>query len=1151
MYKIYTAIGCGIPFRIKPKLWRLMKLSFFICLVACLQVSATSLAQKISLTKSNASLWETVSEIRKQSGYSILCDPEILNEAKQVNINVKEVSLEEALRQCFVNQPFIYTIKQKTILITKAADKSIEQVAPISIDGKVIDEKNLPLPGVTVKVKNTQTAVVTNANGIYKISVPDKNSILVFSMIGYESKELSVQSNTIINISLVPQNTGLNEVVVIGYGAIKRADLTGSVAELNMKDFNSASIKSFDEALAGRIAGVAVAGNDGQPGAVNNIVIRGYGSITQDNSPLYVVDGFPMEDGMNNSINPADIESINVLKDASATAIYGARGANGVIIITTKKGKVGQPVIAFNSYYGIQKIAKKMDLLDPYEFVKYQLELNPTIAPQTYLSGGKTLDSYRDVQGVDLQNYIYQTAPVQNYAISMRGGNDKTRYAVSGNIFNQSGIVINSGFQRYQGRMNLDQTISKKLKASVNINYSNSKAYGVSPSEPGSNTSYSNNLFYAVWGYRPVTGGNSNDDLLDNLIDPALSGNTFGDYRVNPVISTKNQLQNTITDNLIANGFLEYSITPDLVVRISGGVTRNTVKSEAFFNSLTSRGSIYNTFGVNGSIYTAPTNTWLNENTITYKKALKSGHHFNILAGYTMQAQKSARYGFSATQVPNESLGLDGLDQSALLSAVSSSSRWGLSSFLGRVNYDYKSKYLFTASIRADGSSKFAPGHQWGTFPSASVAWNMGREHFLSKFNFISDAKLRLSYGLTGNNRISDFGYLSQITLGVVPGYSYNNGSTSTGAQLSSLGNPDLKWEITAQTNIGYDISLFKNRVNFTADIYRKTTEDLLLLANLPYTMGIGSVYKNIGKVENQGLELSLTTININSKSFTWKSSFNIAFNRNKVLELAENQQEILSGVFYDFSYNSLFAYTAQLRQPVGQMRGYQWDGVYEYSDFDQPTPGNYLLKSTVTTNGTARANVKPGDIKYKDLNGDLVVNASDITTIGNGIPKHTGGLVNDFSYKNFDLNVFFQWSYGNDLINANRLVFEGNGKNTLYLNQFADWSNRWQPDNPSNTLFRTGGQGPFAYSSRIIEDGSYLRLKTVTLGYKFEQKYLKKLSIQSLRVYCSAQNLITWTNYSGPDPEVSIRNSTLTPGFDYSAYPRPRTLTFGIDLNF
>lgn len=1141
MYKNYTAIRGG-------KILLIMRLSYFICLISIMQVSATSLAQKITLDKKNASLKEALNDIRLQSGYSLFYDVDLLNNAKEINVRIKNATLKEALDQCFFNQPFSYQIDKKTILITPRVLSSWP-IQTIAITGVIKDQDNKPLPGATIRIKNSQIISVADKDGGYKITAPDQNAILVFSMVGFELQEVQVGTKIKIDVNLKIQNISLNDIIVVGYGTVKRIDLTGSVAEVNISDFNKASVKSFDEALAGRVAGVVVSGNDGQPGSINNIVIRGYGSITQDNSPLYVVDGFPMEDGMNNSINPSDIESINVLKDASSTAIYGARGANGVIIITTKKGKIGLPIITFNPYYGVQKLAKKMDLMSPYEFVKYQLELNPTIAPLTYLANGKTLESYRDIEAINLQDYIYQTAPMQNYALSLRGGTDKTKYAISGNIFDQDGIVINSGFKRYQGRVNLDQIMNHKLKVGLTLNYSNSRSSGVNPSEPGSNTSYSNNLFYSVWGYRPVTGNDNNSDLLDNLIDPALSGNQFGDYRVNPVISTKNLIQQTTIDNMIANSFIDYVVLPNLSLRISGGVTRNTVKTEGFYNSMTSRGSIYNTAGVNGSIYTNTTNSWLNENTLTYKKALKSGHNFNALAGYTMQKLNSARYGFSATQVPNETLGLDALDQSSLISSVSQSSRWGLSSFLGRLNYDYKSRYLFTASIRADGSSKFSPGHRWGTFPSGSFAWNMGKERFLSGLPFVSESKLRLSYGLTGNNRIGDFSYMSQILLGPTPGYSYNNGAAATGSQLSLLGNPDLKWETTAQTNIGYDLSLFKNRISLTADIYRKTTKDLLLLANLPYTMGIGSAYKNVGKVKNEGLELSLNTININNSNFTWKTNFNISFNRNKVLELAENQMEILSPVIFDFSYNSLFAYTAQLGQPISQMRGYQWNGVYQYSDFDQNTAGVYVLKSTVTTNGTARANIKPGDIKYKDLNGDLVVNAEDITTIGKGIPVHTGGFVNDFKYKNFDLNVFFQWSYGNDLINANRLVFEGNGKNTLTLNQFANWSERWQPDNPSNTLFRTGGQGPFAYSSRIIEDGSYIRLKTVTLGYNLDEQFAKKLKIKSLRLFASAQNLFTWTNYSGPDPEVSIRNSALTPGFDYSAYPRPRTLTFGLNL--
>jgi|SRR6218665_549614 len=1019
-----------------------------------------------------------------------------------------------------------------------------------TIKGRIFSSADLKgIAGVNIVQQGKRGGVYTDSSGLFTLTVQDGIQLISLTHISYLPQTLPLDGKTFFEISMLPAESSLDSVVVIGYGSVRRKDLTGSVAEVNMKDMLKAPVKSFDEALAGRVAGVAVSGNDGQPGAVNNIVIRGSGSITQDNSPLYIVDGFPLEDGMNNSLNPADIESINVLKDASATAIYGARGANGVIIITTRKGQQGAPVVNFNMYYGAQKLVKRVDMLDPYEFVKYQVEVNPSIANQLYFSNGQTLDSYKNTEPLDLQDYIYRTASIQNYSLSLRGGNDKTKYAVSGNAFTQQGLVLNSGFQRYQGRLNLEQTINTKIRAIFNVNYSYSKAFGVSPAEQGLNTSFSNNLFYAVWGYRPIAG--NGDNLIDDLIDPALDGNLYGDYRVNPVVSVKNQLYNQHNTNLLANAAIEYKILPELTLRISGGVTNVNIRDEAFYNSQTSRGSKYNSFGVNGYIYTSPRTNLLNENTLTYRKSYKGGHNLTAVAGYSQQVQRTARSGFSATQVPNESLGLDGLDQSSSIGSSSSSSRWGLLSLLGRANYSYKSRYLFTASFRSDGSSKFQEGKRWGYFPSASVAWNMTKEKFFANLPVISESKLRLSYGTTGNNRISDFGYLSQITLGPIPGYSYNNTTTATGAQLSAMGNPDLKWETTKQVNIGYDLGLWNNRVTVTADVYRKTTDDLLLLANLPYTTGVGSAFKNIGRMKNEGLELTVNTVNIRNKDFSWRTSFNISFNKNEILELTENQQEILSSVFFDFSYNSLFAYTAQIGHPVAQMRGYLWDGVYQFTDFDESSPGVYVLKATVPANGTARANIKPGDIKYRDLNGDLVVDASDITTIGRGIPKHTGGFSNDFTYKNFDLNIFFQWSYGNDLLNANRLVFEGNAKNFPNLNQFASWIDRWQPDNPSNTLFRTGGQGPYAYSSRIIEDGSYLRLKTVSFGYTLDEKFTKKMKIQSLRLYMSAQNLLTLTNYSGPDPEVSIRNSNLTPGFDYSAYPRPRVITLGLDLTF
>jgi len=1038
----------------------------------------------------------------------------------------------------------IFRVLFSLILLMTLAIQTNAQSKKIS--GKVTSDDNEPLFGVTVFEKGTKTGVSTDADGKFVLTISNANATLSFRYVGYQSRDIPLNNRNTITVALKGLNNALNEILVVGYGTSTRKDLTGAVGQVKMNEFEKAPVKSFDEALAGRVAGVQVSGADGQPGEVSNIVIRGAGSITQDNSPLYVVDGFPLEDANNNSINPSDIESIDILKDASATAIYGARGANGVIIITTKRGKIGEPVIAYNGYYGFQKNTKTIDLMNPYEFVKYQLELDPANATTTYLSNGKTLEDYRNVKGLDFQDQIYRNAPMQSHDISLRGGSDKTRYSISGNIIGQDGVILNSDFRRYQGRITLDQNVNQKLKVGVNLNYSYNISNGTIVNASSSTQSASTNLLYAVWGYRPVTGNDNNLD--DELFDPGFDYNVIADYRVNPVISAKNELRRNLTTGLIANTYAEYKIIPSLTLRVTGGITHNVLRNEAFYNSLTQAGNPRNSSGVNGSVYDNPTTTWLNENTLTYRKTFNKVHNLTMLGGYTMQGTKTARYGFSALNVPNESLGLDGLDESPSQIGTSLSSRWGLLSYLGRINYNYKSKYYVTASFRADGSSKFAPGERWGYFPSGALSWRMSDEGFMKHLKFISDAKLRLSYGETGNNRVGDFPYLDQITQPNSAGYSYGNGSPSKGAILTAFGNTSLKWETTKQVNIGYDLSLFKQRVNLTVDLYRKTTHDLLLQALLPYTTGLSTAYKNIGKMQNQGLEITLNTVNISGKSFSWNTNFNISFNKNKVLELAENQTSLTSPVSFDQKWNALSPYIAVVGQPVGQLYGAIWDGVYQYENFDKSPQGIYTLKGNIPRNGNPT--VQPGDIKYKDINGDGNVNASDFTVIGRGLPVHTGGLSNNFTYKGFDLNVFLQWSYGNDIINANRLLFEGNGKQSRFFNQYAGYADRWQPDNPSNTLFRTGGQGPFYYSSRVVEDGSYLRLKTISLGYNVPAKIFKKASLKSLRIYASAQNIATWTNYSGPDPEVSVRNSTLTPGFDFSAYPRASTLIFGLNLS-
>lgn len=1018
----------------------------------------------------------------------------------------------------------------------------------LTIQGMVTDTSNTPLIGVTIKVKGTSTAVTTDINGRYSIVAPEGKPVLIFTYVGYITREVTVDGVLKINIQLKQRQSALDEVVIVGYGAVKKGDITGAVGQVNMADLNKAPVVSFEDALAGRIAGVKVSSSQGQPGAAVDIVIRGANSLTQDNSPLYVIDGFPIENPTNSAINPNDIASIEVLKDASATAIYGSRGANGVIIIETKKGKKGRPVVGYNASLGWQQVNNKMDLMNPYEFVKLQFELDSVTTKAQYLSN-RTIDSYQSDQGYDWQDQIFRRAPMQIHNLSLTGGNDQTKYAISGSVYNQDGIIINSGYKRYQGRFALDQTINTKFKVGINTNYSNIRTYGRTASDVGSSGSASSYLLYSVWGYRPTTSDNT--DLTGSLLDPDINSNN--DFRVNPVISTQNELLQRTTSNLLANAYANYQISKDLVLKITGGISSQTVRTDQFYNSQTAQGTPLlptNVNGSYGSVVYSETNNWLNENTLTWNKTL-GDHKLNILGGFTAQGRNLNTYGSQSTNVPNESLGLSGLDEGTPLAVTAVKSNNTLASFLSRVNYSYKSKYLLTATIRADGSSKFAQGHKWGYFPSGAFAWRMSDEAFIKNISMISQAKFRISYGLTGNNRVSDFAYLASLGLPTLNSYSFNNAIPSKGVIPLTLPNNDLKWETTAQLDFGYDLGLFNDRLTLVVDAYQKTTSDLLLNANVPYSTGYATAYRNIGKIRNRGLEFTLNTVNIKTKNFSWNSNINISFNRDKLLALNDNQQNLQTPISWETAYSTNPLYMATVGGSAAKFYGYQWDGVYQYSDFNLAN-GVYTLKSNITTNGATRNSIQPGDIKYKDLNGDNVVDASDKTTIGNPLPKHTGGFSNNFAYKNFDLNIFFQWSYGNDVFNANRIIFEGDALGYRNLNQYASYTARWTPTNPSTTLARIGGQGPKGvYSSNDVEDGSYLRLKTVSFGYRLPATLLKKIKVSDIYFSVSGQNLVTWTKYSGMDPEVSVQNTALTPGFDYSAYPRARTLTFDLKVSF
>lgn len=1134
-----------------------MKLSILLLTITFLQLKAKSYGQQITLHEKNTSIEKVFEQINEQTGYQFVVTRDMLRQANKISIDVVKAPLNRVLEICFENQPLTYTLKDKAIIVRmkpKQGDASSQTLAPIRVTGKVTDDKGNPLVGVTIKVKNGTTGGVTDAQGNYAITVPE-NAVLIASYIGYLQQEIPVNGRTAINIVLKASVSELNQLVVVGYGATQRKDLTGAISTAPVNDMMKAPVPSFAQALEGRLAGVVVSSPDAQPGSGLNIVIRGDNSITQDNSPLYVVDGFPIEDPDQNMVDPNDIASIEVLKDASATAIYGARGANGVIIITTKKGKEGPPVVTFNASYGFQDVMKTMKLMSPYNFVKYQMEVSPgdtnTIgsAASYYLRNGTTLNSYLDTPAIDWQSKLFRVVPIQNYNIAIRGGSKNTRYSISGNVFDQDGIIINSDYTRYQGRIVLDQNINDKLKVGINTNYSYLKQNGIPPAYSSqSGGSSTKTMMYSVWGYRPF--GNN---LLNNAFDPEVSSNN--DYRFNPILNQENLVRTNTSNILNANAYIQYNITPKLTLRITGGIYSNIGESISFNDTLTSYGNpVLSINGINGSDIFSKNNSWVNENTLTYDNTFNKYHHLNLMVDFSDQKNTSSTGGAAAINLPQQANNIAWLSSGTPSQVYSGSTSSTLSSFLGRANYIYKSKYLLTVSCRADGSSKFAPQNRWSYFPSGALAWRFGDEDFIRNIPFISNGKIRASYGVTGNNRVADFSYLSQFSTSPIgQGYSFE-GTPVPGTIPVQLGNPDLKWETTAQTDLGLDVGFFQDRIELTADIYRKKTTNLLLNTEIPASYGFTTIFENIGSVRNQGLEISLNTVNIKTKNFSWRSSFNIAFNENKVLSLAQNQQSITDLYApFDNTISTVPAFIAIVGQPLGLMYGPVWDGVYQYSDFSKSASGAYILNSNVPSNGNPRSVIQPGDIKYKSLTGDSVVNSADFTVIGHGLPIHTGGFSNDFTYKSFDLNVFFQWSYGGDILNANRLVFEGNFNAKTGLNQFVDYVNRWTPDNPSNTLFRTGGQGPNAnlFSSRVIEDGSYLRLKTVSLGYNIPTDLIHKWNIQNLRIYISSQNVYTWTKYSGMDPEVSIYNNVLTPDVDFSAYPRARTITFGINASF
>lgn len=1109
---------------------------------------------------------------------------------------------EQILPLCLKRNSFIRSVLLLFLLI--ASHLVMGQTTTVKITGTVKDESGQPLQGVTVSAKGINSIALTNAAGKFTINVPNKQTILVITYIGFTTKEDLATNVNGKDIILLKAVSGLDEVVIVGYGIINKRDLTGAVGKADIADLQRAPVASFDNALAGRIAGVSVVSTDGQPGGATRITVRG-SSVTQDASPLFIVDGFPVENMDINSINPQDIESLEVLKDASSIAIYGARGANGVIIVTTKRGIVGPPKISYTFNYGIQKDINRVEMMEPYEFVKLQLEIDrlrstPSAKVSTndiiYLGFNpanntrlRTLESYRNEKGYDWQDLLLQTGSQQNHGINLVGGTENTKYAISGSLFDQKGIILNTGFKRYEGKITLDQVVSKKIKVGVSGRYSNTLSFGTVPI--GAATG---GVVQAMWQYRPVAGVN-NQDLTNSLIDSAALAdfnngvtNSLGDNLVNPLLQAQNEIRNDTRNTGYLNLYAEYAFSKALKLRLNGGYNATIVKQEFFYNSKTQQGNIFrnpagdipNVNGINGRIANQLNENYLTEAILSFKKNY-GNHAFDATGGFTYQYAKSMGNGFRVTNIPEaqEYLGLLSLNTGRAETPVISGTQWQLYSFLARVNYTFKGKYLFTSTNRYDGSSKFAPGNQWGFFPSGAFAWRFSAEPFMKKFSFLDDGKLKVSYGSVGNNRVGDFSYLPQFgNLVNSQGYPLNN-QYYGGVTPFFYGNNDLTWETTNQLDLGLTLSLFKSKVSLELDYYNKLTKDFLLGATLPalagYSNGANAQYQNTGEIRNRGFEVTLNTTNIDKKDFGWKTSFNISFNRSKILYF-NNQIEVISTqvVLPGVSMaNRPVGWVARVGGTISDFYGYKFNGVYQYSDFDKLADGTYVVKNQIPSYS---ANVQPGDAKYLDINNDGIISDADRTVLGSPLPDHQGGLSNNFRYKNFDLNIFLQWSYGNEILNANRMVFE-HGNYTPFSNQYASFSNRWTPENPSNEIPRAqvlrgdAGSANPVISSRFIENASFLRLKTVALNYSFSKSVSKKLGLSSLKINVSAQNLLTLTKYKGTDPEAStfrvvneagvgsgytfIQPSSgytaLAGGLDFTPYPRAFIATMGLVANF
>jgi TonB-linked SusC/RagA family outer membrane protein len=1100
----------------------------------------------------NCTLKDVIHEIEQKSEFIFFYLDNSIDLNRKVSIHVRDEKIEPILERLFAGTNNRYYISDRQIIISKekATDAPPLPVTQQTrmLTGVVRDEDGGPVVGANIVVNGTTNGTVTDIEGRFTLSnIPD-NAVVKISYIGYVTQEIAVRDRTTVEILLIDDTEALGEVVVVGYGTVRKSDLTGAVSSLTSENIKERSNTNVMSSLAGQVAGVQIQQTQGAPGSAPTIKVRGVSTINAGVSPLYVIDGIPMGDysptkvttstgvdlSNNNfnpmsAINPADVASIEILKDASSAAIYGSRGANGVVIITTKSGKEGKPKIDFNYERGLQQVARKVELMNAQEFIDYWVaahnnEWLKTPGHQLTDSPGdrgiprEFIDSPGSFATTDWQDVTFRDANSDNFRLSLTGGTSKSTYMLSGNYLSQEGVVDRSKFQRFTVRSNVTYQVTDYIKTGLNVSLSkvNDRIYGTAGKSDVVSLALQNDPIFPLYTEKGTLG----------FRDPESEWNKYAPYEVqlwHPYAMTRETEVYGNRLNMMASGFVEVSFLKNFAFKTSLSGTYITNRSGYYRNEGTNWG--LSTYApAEGAITTDQTDDWISENILSYNNVFGI-HSINAMVGYTAQKNHFESTLQQSLGFPNDLVHT--LNAGTPSNSVSDAQEWSLLSQIGRVNYSLDGKYLLTATIRRDGSSRFGADNRWGYFPSASVAWKMNEEAFLRNVDWLSSLKLRASYGVTGNNQIPNYGAIALLDK---KQYAWGNSVTS-GLFPDTGSNPSLRWEKTKQFDFGLNAGLFNNRIYLETDYYYSRTTDLLLNVPVPAITGFTQQLTNIGEIQNQGFEFLITSRNLTGV-FEWTTNFNLSLNRNKIISTGPGNSPIY---FTEWDVTSKY----EVGQPVSNFYGYVFDGVFN----NQQEIDAYPHHPSTT----------PGDPKVRDVDNNGKIDENDRTVIGNPQPDFTYGMTNTFSFGNFDLSILLQGSYGNEIANQQaRYTKRYNGGRNLYQAATNYWRSESNPGDGKMFKPYTSYPGLQTQSSSFfIEDGSYLRIANVRLGYTFRPELISRLGVSNLRLYLNVDNLYVFSNYLGYDPENSTYSSALMSGMDFGAYPLPRTITIGLNLGF